>query len=117
MSSKAKEFSILPAQTVRDRLKTPTIQIKENKLPENPGGNKFFGKTPKYLNKFMQEKEKKIQKEQDQEDSDKNIPDGYKILDDHERLETLSQLRNALKDIHLSVGKGPLRPDSITSKN
>jgi hypothetical protein len=47
VESKAKDFSILPANIVRERLQTPRKIVTENKLPENPGGNKFFGRTPK----------------------------------------------------------------------
>jgi hypothetical protein len=65
----------------------------------------------------MQEVEAKKQSKIDKDTIDNNIPTGYKILPDNERLATLNQLQSALKEIHLNVGKGPIRPDSITSKN
>jgi len=53
----------------------------------------------------MQEVEAKKQNKIDQETIDNNIPTGYKILPDNERLATLNQLQAALKEIHLNVGK------------
>jgi len=46
VESKNKEFIKLNSDQVRKRLQTPKPVVKDNNLPQYPGGNKCFGKTP-----------------------------------------------------------------------
>ena len=79
--------------------------------------HKNFGKVPQYIKKYNDEfAEKKAKKAQEEED--KNLPEGMKLMPEEERLATLNELLASKETINEMLQKMPIsmRTQSLQEK-
>eukprot|EP00801_Mesodinium_rubrum_P008931 Mrub_08961.p1 GENE.Mrub_08961~~Mrub_08961.p1 ORF type:complete len:222 (-),score=36.49 Mrub_08961:125-718(-) len=117
IKSKTSQFIKLKDDAVRTELKTPQPMMNDNKLPENPGGNKNFGKTPKYLSKKIAEM-KRVQSARDIARHEAEIcPIGYKLMPEVEKIAMHKQLADSLKEVEKALATAPIGSDTMRHKN
>jgi len=110
------DFVKLKDDDVRFKLKKPEPIIKSNKLPVNPGGNKNFGKTPKYLSKKITDM-KRIQSEQDMMRKEAEIcPVGYKRMPEVDKINMYNQLCDSIREVEKALATAPIGSDTMRHK-
>jgi len=79
---------------------------------EAPEQRKGFGKVPKYLEKFKEQKhELELKKAREQEM--KSCPPGTRRMDDDERMKILTELKQTKKDLEMEIMKFPISMKTI----
>eukprot|EP00389_Voromonas_pontica_P009889 GDKH01015024.1.p1 GENE.GDKH01015024.1~~GDKH01015024.1.p1 ORF type:complete len:309 (-),score=37.73 GDKH01015024.1:204-1130(-) len=74
-----------------------------------------FGRLPKYIEQFRSdETDKKLRAEA--EAARRAIPDGYRVLGEAERLETLATLQKKREEVEKEAGRLPLRIETVGQK-
>lgn len=69
--------------------------------------HKYFGKVPKYIEKYRNEKELELMMQRDYEAQPK-IPPGMKLLSDEERLKLMADLEDTKWDITRKLNSLPI---------
>jgi hypothetical protein len=83
------------------------MNIKAGKKGEEDPKHKNFGKIPKYIQKFQQEKEMK-EIEAKMEAERKNLPPGMRLMGEDERLEMVRALENTKRDTMNEIERLPI---------
>jgi Calmodulin-binding len=83
------------------------MNIKAGKKEAEDPKHKNFGKIPKYIQKFQQEKEQK-EMEAKLEAERRNLPAGMRLMGDDERLEMVKALENTKRETMNEIERLPI---------
>ena len=99
---------VLDNSAAQKKAKASALEEKNKKADMH----KNYGKVPKYIDRYNQERQDAIIERMVEEEKAK-IPAGTRLMPDEERLETLKDLQDSRKEVNTALEKLPVVPRTI----